>query len=58
MKIRIIGLPAEAGQAVIIRDATISGIVQINGLHPNRGHSRMVRLYVEAHLPPDTGAAP
>ena len=59
MNIRIMGLPAEVDQAVIIIcDAKIFDIVQVDGPHPNRGRSRMVRLYVEAHLPPDSGAAP
>jgi hypothetical protein len=59
MKIRIMGLPAEVDQAVIIiRDATIFDIVQVDGPYPNRGRSRMVRLYIEARLPPDNEAAP
>jgi hypothetical protein len=59
MKIRIMGLPAEVDQAaIIIRDATIFDIVQVDGHYPNRGRSRMVRLYIEARLPPDTGAVP
>jgi hypothetical protein len=59
MKIRLTGLPAEVDQAVtILRDATIFDIVQVDGPYPNRGRSRMVRLYVEAQLPPDTEADP
>jgi hypothetical protein len=59
MKTRLTGPPAETGQAVIIIcDATISGIAQIDGPCPNRGRSRMVRLDAGAQLPPDNGAAP
>ena len=59
MKIRLMGLPAQVGQAVIIiYDAKIFDLVQVDGPHPNRGDSRMVRLYVEAQLPPDSEAVP
>ena len=57
MKIRLMGLPSEVDQAVnLIRDAKIFDVVQLDGPYPNRGRSRMVRLYVEAQLPPDSGA--
>jgi hypothetical protein len=59
MKIRLMGLPSEVDQAVtIIRDAKIFDVVQVDGPYPNRGRSRMVRLYVEAQLSPDPGAVP
>ena len=52
MKIRLMGLPAEVDQAVtVIRDAKIFDIAQVDGPYPNRGDSRMVRLYIEAQLP-------
>ena len=59
MKIRLMGLPSEVDQAVtIIRDAKIFDVVQVDGPYPNRGRSRLVRIYVEAQLPPDSGAVP
>jgi hypothetical protein len=59
MKIRLMGLPSDVGQAVtIIRKAKIFDLVQVDGPYPNRGRSRMVRIYVEAQLPPDSGAVP
>jgi hypothetical protein len=59
MKIRLMGLPSEIDQAVImIRDAKIFDVVQLDGPYPNRGRSRMVRLYIEAQLLPDSGAVP
>ena len=57
MKIRLSGLPAEVDQAFsIIYDGEIFTVVQVDGPYPNRGNSRMVRLYVEVHLLPDSGA--
>jgi hypothetical protein len=59
MKIRLMGLPSEVDQAVIIiRDAKIFDVLQVDGPYPNRGRSHMVRLYVEVQLPPDSGAVP
>jgi hypothetical protein len=59
MKIRLMGLPGEVGQAVtIICDAKIFTVIQVDGPYPNRGRSHMVRLYVEVQLPPDSGAVP
>ena len=59
MKIRLMGLPAEVDQAVIIiYDAKVFDVVQVDGPHPNRGDSRLVRLYVEVQLPPGSGAVP
>ena len=59
MKIRLMGLPAEVDQAVIIiYDAKVFDVVQVDGPYPNRGDSRLVRLYIEAQLPPDSGAVP
>jgi hypothetical protein len=59
MKIRLTGLPAEVDQAVtLIRDAKIFDVVQLDGPYPNRGRSRLVRVYIEAQLHPDSGAVP
>jgi len=59
MKIRLMGLPGEVGQAVtIIYDAKIFTVIQVDGPYSNRGRSHMVRLYVEVQLPPDSGAVP
>jgi hypothetical protein len=59
MKIRLMGLPSELGRAVvIIYDAKIFNVVQVDGPYPNRGRSRMVRLYIEVQRPPDSGAVP
>ena len=59
MKIRLMGLPAEVGQAVtIINDAKIFTVTQVDGPYPNRGRSHMVRCYIEVQLPPDSGADP
>ena len=59
MKIRLLGLPAEVGQAVtIINDPKLFDVIQVDGPYPNRGNSQMVRLYIEVQLPPDSGAVP
>jgi hypothetical protein len=59
MNIRLTGLPSDVGQAVtLIRDAKIFDVVQVDGPYPNRGRSRLVRVYIEAQLHPDSGAVP
>ncbi len=59
MKIRLMGLPAEVDQAVIIiYDAKVFDVIQVDGPYPNRGDSRMVRIYIEARLHPDNGTIP
>jgi hypothetical protein len=59
VKLRLIGLPAEVDQAVTaIRDAKILDITQVDGPYPNLGNSRMVRVYIEAQLHPDSRADP
>lgn len=51
MKIRLMGLPAEVDQAVtVISDAKPFDVVQVDGPYPNRGNSRLVRIYIEAQL--------
>ena len=60
MKIRLTGLPAEVDSAV----ATISAlpgidVTEISGPYPNRGASRLVRVYLDIRLtPPPSGQPP
>ena len=59
MKIRLTGLPAEIDQAVsVINDAQALDVIEVSSPYPNRGDSRQVRVYIEAQLHPDSGAAP
>jgi hypothetical protein len=59
MKIRLTGLPAETSQAVsALRGAPALDVTEVSGPYPNRGDTRMVRVYIEAQLRPDTGAVP
>jgi hypothetical protein len=59
MKIRLLGLPAEVDQAVtVISDVQGFDVIQVDGPYPNRGNSRLVRVYIEAQLHPDGGAVP
>jgi len=51
MKIRLSGLPAEVGQAVsALSDADTLDVIEVSSPYPNRGDSRMVRVYIEARL--------
>ena len=59
MKIRIMGLPAEVNQTVkVLQQNKELDVIQVNGPYPNRGNSRMVRVYIEAQLHPDSGTVP
>jgi hypothetical protein len=59
MKIRLMGLPAEITQAAtVLNGADSLDVLEVSGPYPNRGDSRMVRVYIEAHLHPDSGAVP
>ena len=59
MKIRLMGLPFEVGQAATdIDDAKIFDVIQVDGPYPNRGDSRLVRVYIEAQLGTDSEAVP
>ena len=59
MKIRLMGLPAEITQAVtVLNEADSLDVLEVSGPYPNRGDSRMVRVYIEAQLHPDSGAVP
>jgi hypothetical protein len=59
MKIRLMGLPAEVNSTLQIIQATSTlDVIQIDGPYPNRGDSRMVRVYIEAQLRADSGTGP
>jgi len=59
MKIRIMGLPSEVTQTLqAIRQTRTLDVIQVDGPYPNRGDSRLVRVYIEARLHPDSGAVP
>ena len=51
MKIRITGLPDELGQALRLL-AQVPGLdlLEISGIYPNRGASRLARVYLDAQL--------
>jgi hypothetical protein len=55
MKIRITGLPEETTQAVKAITANRElDVIEVSEPRPNRGDSRMVRVYIEARLLQDT----
>jgi len=59
MKIRIMGLPVEVDQAVnTLSDAQALDVIEVSSPYPNRGDSRVVRVYIEAQLSADGGAVP
>jgi hypothetical protein len=59
MKIRLMGLPAEVSTVLqALTDTGTLDLIEVSGPYPNRGDSRMVRLYVEVQVPPDSGAVP
>jgi hypothetical protein len=59
MKIRLMGLPAEIAPAVrALQQSAALDVLQVDGPYPNRGDSRLVRVYIEAQLRPDSGAVP
>ena len=54
MKIRITGLPAEAGHALTILGQTeVFDVTEVSPSYPNRGTSRMIRVYAEVRLRED-----
>jgi len=58
MKIRLTGLPAEVESAVAVIGALPGfDVTGISGPHPNRGLSRLVRVYLDIRLisPPASG---
>lgn len=51
MKIRITGLPAEVGQAItILTNNRDLDVIEVSDPYPNRGASRLVRVYAEIQL--------
>ena len=59
MKIRLMGLPAEITQTLTaIQQTSTLDVIQVNGPYPNRGDSRLVRVYIEAQLRTDSEAVP
>jgi hypothetical protein len=59
MKIRMTGLPAEIDQAIkALRDIPDLDVIQADSPYPNRGDSRMVRMYIEARLSGRDGDVP
>jgi rRNA processing protein Krr1/Pno1 len=57
VKIRLSGLPAEIDQAVsILTDAPALDVIEVSNPYPNRGDSRIVRVYIEAQLRPGSKA--
>lgn len=49
MKIRVMGLPPEVNEAVKVI-GEVFDVIQVDGPYPNRGNSRMVRVYIETRL--------
>ena len=55
MKIRITGLPAEVAAAVeVLTNADGLDVIEVSDPYPNRGDSRLVRVYLETQLPAGT----
>jgi hypothetical protein len=51
MKIRIMGLPAEIDQAIkTLTQTEALDVTEISDPYPNRGNSRLARVYIEAQL--------
>ena len=51
MKIRIMGLPDEVESAVeIFAKLAMFEVLEVSDPYPNRGNSRMVRVYIEAQF--------
>jgi hypothetical protein len=51
MKIRIMGLPDEIEQALKALTGTdLLDLIEVSDPYPNRGNSRMARIYIEARL--------
>jgi hypothetical protein len=55
MKIRLMGLPAEVNPTLkVIQETGTLDVLQVDGPYPNRGDSRLVRVYIEAQLRDET----
>jgi hypothetical protein len=58
MKIRLMGLPAEVNSTLtIIQETRTLDVIQVDGPYPNRGDSRMVRVYIQAQIRADRRTA-
>ncbi len=54
MKIRITGLPVEVSETVrVLTETRVLDITEISDPYPNRGNSRLVRVYIDARMPDD-----
>ena len=59
MKIRITGLPGEVTLAVqALNDTDSLDLTEVSDPYPNRGDSRLVRVYIDAQLHPHDRAVP
>jgi hypothetical protein len=59
VKIRLMGLPAEVTSVInVINQADTLDVIEVSDPYPNRGDSRMVRVYIEAQLCADSGTGP
>jgi hypothetical protein len=56
MKLRLHGTPAECDQAAC-RLAEVFDVASVSGPYPDRGPSRLVRVYLELRLGPSPPAA-
>jgi len=52
MKLRLEGTPDECEQAAALLGQTFA-VVSVSDPYPNRGRSRLVRVYVEVRLDPE-----
>ncbi len=52
MKVRLHGTPAEV-TAATQRLRTVLAVVAVSGPYPDRGESRLVRVYLEVRLDPE-----
>jgi hypothetical protein len=52
MKLRLEGTPAECEQAAALLGQAFT-VVSVSDPYPNRGQSRLVRVYVEVRLDPE-----
>lgn len=55
MKIRIMGTPRECDDAVKVLRLAFN-VLEVSSPRPNRGDSRLVRVYVEASAPAELEA--
>ena len=59
MRIRITGLPAEVTPVIqALTEARTLDVIEVSDPYPNRGDSRLVRVYIQARLHADGRTAP